>query len=995
MVLDNSSEMTSPIVYSCSACSKAFARAEHLDRHKRSHSQDHLKCFVCSVCLKGFTRKDVLTRHIRAVHETPSTPKRTRKKSCVRCANFKIKCSGGDICEACKKRSLDCVYEFRRVINQNTNKTPTGTAEDSIDDESEISQVESDMEEEVTRKKVKTEQIPSVLIDSAPTAPTLPPLHAFDATSPTQSYAYTPLTILTSASSPDPVEVFPLPPLPEHKFKPGLPSIPSPLSQLMSDDNLENWLFDPGVFELDWLRAELGVRDLYDPRVRDTRDSMVAKFGSQSILFGPTDRKPPASELSAAMPTPPLSGPAQSLKKTFYYDQPRQATTAVTREQQPTMYSPISPQPYVQPHVPRDLGSPPKLLHRPGHHTSAAHYKTSHSQSTWHREQTSGLPSLNLPPPQPFSSLVTRRGVEFEPQTHDIWPFAPRGQTSREESAVKLPPLRQFLEQTSTGFSKQYESINDQVRSEMLALLELPYERHPYAEVDITKFPDRATLDSFLRLYFEDFHPILPLIHRPTFRLATCPAILLATMISIGASYSDMEVAHQFADTLSELCKRTLQWMGNYDSNYGRSGYFVYAFCLQNIYALGSGDKRLYEEADECRSYLISCARSMGLFSLPPTEVMFSIRGDESDTELESLWHAWRDEEMGKRLAWSIFEYDCSISTLSSRRSMIALCDLCNDIPCDERLWEAATAREWAAYAFPNGRKVIPQGIPFYPMLRDLMAGTLQPDVIPNWGKRLFAQAVGRILWDFRELEDSALAKVLPMLQSDYSPAKECLLRVLMYLRDSMTSPYNILDMVHMNMTCLIAHYSHLYTAREIMDLVIALARNRKAYRVDAMHRIQVIFTLDPVNSRKLAWHAAQIIGIARQYPIRTPCETMRVFLAGLFLYAFAKYSHQDSRDSAQLAAKLDTLSWLPKDSQTRPEDLDRWFLQGGRASMDSVDDICARTINPDGTVVATGAEHVLAVVLATLRSMKIWGVAAKFCTVLIYVHKRDVAKTV
>ncbi|KAK9240298.1 fungal-specific transcription factor domain-containing protein [Lipomyces kononenkoae] len=1057
--------------YLCPSCSRVFSRSEHLDRHRRSHDQQQSKSFLCRVCAKGFTRKDVLTRHVRAVHETPSVPRRSRKKSCVRCANFKIRCSGGDTCDACAKRSLQCVYEFRRVPGvtgtPSTEKDDDNCCSPTADDKKPVSETSS-----VSSPRTKFEQ-EGFVAKSSVQAPLLQhndmpalsehsssELHHIDVKAHEQPQLYVSANTNASSNARQSFtpgngghqlrtnDVFPLPPLPPPETEAAPTSIPSPLGNVMSNDNLENWLFDPGAFELDWLRAELGVTDLYAGRLASACNNSIgaSSVPTQAPSITPSgsamsDRSSGDASTGSSLPTPPMSTPSQAntppYAKTFYYEKSRQPSQLVV-QQQPTgsfqqtlpplqdsqlasvsVLSPISPQPYyistTEAASPATLGTSSTAPTQPSQ-SFTGKYRPSLAPPTWLGDSQPALAppaaslrssskpvaspmSLSLPAPVPFSSLVTRRQQEQDPerQQSDLWPWTPRSLTSREENSVKLPPLRKILEQTATlnimsgSQPLGYEGIDEHCRSEIISLLEVPYGRHPYAEVDISKFPDWRTLDTFLHLYFEHFHPILPMIHRPTFRTPTCPSILLATMLSVGASYADMEGSHQFADTLSELCKRTLLWLGNYDSTYTRSGYFVMAFLLQNIHALGSGDKRLYEEADASRSYLVSNARSMGLFSPPPKETVFSVRGDESAEQLERLWHAWRDEEMGKRLAWSVFEYDSSISTLSSRRGCMALNDLCNDMPCDERLWEAPTAREWAAYAFPPGQNTLARGLPFYRTLRDLIAGAISPDVVPNWGKRLCAQAIGRILWDFRELEDSALSRILPDPPTDYSQSKETLLRALIYLHDSMTDPYNILDMVHMNMTCLIAHYSHLYTAREIMDLVIALARQRKADRLDAMHRIQVIFTLDPVHSRKLAWHAAQIIGIARRYPIRTPCETMRVFLAGLFLYAFAKYFPPPGVQAGAPIVKLDTLSWLnkyPQTQQTKTDDLEKWFLDGGRASMDYVEDIHAQV--RVGQTGASGAENVLAVVLATLRSMKSWGVAAKFCNVLIYVHRRD-----
>lgn len=117
----------------CPSCARSFSRGEHLDRHLTTHlPSNSSKAFICQSCSKGFTRKDVLTRHIRAVHETKRPDvRKSRRRSCRRCAGFKIKCSGGgrgtgkdgtreggraeDPCEACKKRGAVCIYDFGTV----------------------------------------------------------------------------------------------------------------------------------------------------------------------------------------------------------------------------------------------------------------------------------------------------------------------------------------------------------------------------------------------------------------------------------------------------------------------------------------------------------------------------------------------------------------------------------------------------------------------------------------------------------------------------------------------------------------------------------------------------------------------------------------------------------------------------------------------------------------------------------------------------------------
>ena len=45
----------------CSICSKSFSKAEHLNRHFRSHTKE--KPFQCTVCDKAYTRQYILDLH--------------------------------------------------------------------------------------------------------------------------------------------------------------------------------------------------------------------------------------------------------------------------------------------------------------------------------------------------------------------------------------------------------------------------------------------------------------------------------------------------------------------------------------------------------------------------------------------------------------------------------------------------------------------------------------------------------------------------------------------------------------------------------------------------------------------------------------------------------------------------------------------------------------------------------------------------------------------
>lgn len=52
-------------------------------------------------------------------------------------------------------------------------------------------------------------------------------------------------------------------------------------------------------------------------------------------------------------------------------------------------------------------------------------------------------------------------------------------------------------------------------------------------------------LDSCLHLYFRDFHPTFPILHKPTFSRHQTPPLLLLSMCSIGCIFMGTQAARE------------------------------------------------------------------------------------------------------------------------------------------------------------------------------------------------------------------------------------------------------------------------------------------------------------------------------------------------------------------------------------------------------------------------------------------------------------------
>lgn len=76
---------------------------------------------------------------------------------------------------------------------------------------------------------------------------------------------------------------------------------------------------------------------------------------------------------------------------------------------------------------------------------------------------------------------------------------------------------------------------------------------HPFTSL---KLPPQAVLNSWIQLYFAHFHPVFPIIHKPTWSLPDVDPLLVLAVAGIGAQFSRIKNAEAFAQGIHELVRR-------------------------------------------------------------------------------------------------------------------------------------------------------------------------------------------------------------------------------------------------------------------------------------------------------------------------------------------------------------------------------------------------------------------------------------------------------
>lgn len=555
---------------------------------------------------------------------------------------------------------------------------------------------------------------------------------------------------------------------------------------------------------------------------------------------------------------------------------------------------------------------------------------------------------------------------------NEMWPFDYA--SNKGFRVIKLPPLQQVLEDTIG----RRPAIEKATMLDLIKILSNPHIPSLNDGPVLEALPAVGFLTKLVKIYFAEFHAVFSVIHLPTWKIELCSTPLLAAMACLGANNSTAEGSQDVAALLAEITQRALFWIGQTDTMAFRSTEYIAAMCFHHLYSLGLGNRRLYELAEASRSTMLASLRGMGVLSdgiaTEYTEAVSSQVKHLDAAGLEIAWQEWRDKEAKIRVAWTVFEFDCTIATMTGKRGVFSLNELPSRLPCSENLWEAPTAKAWASMLVFNK-----QSGAFYPLFQRLMVSNSPPHSLSAWSKRLLAQALGRLHTDLKELEDSSMPSMLGLasLAESQRTSRRTVLVALSSLSDSLSAPSSTTEIVSMNIACLVNHYTHLIDGNQAMDLVVFLFRNSGrdlstalSSELDrARQHLVAIFTRCPADMRRAVSHAASVAAIARECPIFTPCETMRVFSSFAFLLAFTKLSNNSINDG-ETGINLDVLPW----QRCEADDLmlKHWTIHGGPARVGEVD-ICDKG----------NFEALRELALKTMQEFRVWGLARKFYRIL------------
>ncbi|CAG7938266.1 unnamed protein product [Penicillium salamii] len=197
-------------------------------------------------------------------------------------------------------------------------------------------------------------------------------------------------------------------------------------------------------------------------------------------------------------------------------------------------------------------------------------------------------------------------------------------------------------------------------------------------------------LETYARLFFAHFHSFLPILHIPTFCLASSPSVLVRAVCFIGAGFENNAMSNSDAKLFHEsLSSQLAKCCLHYDKA-PPTLQELQALVLFQFASMANGGSAAERAASRLlHPLLVATIRQAGLLK---------IHGECSKATRSSYsWHSWIEKESKKRVLWGVFTVDCYQSVLCGSKPLLLPTDTRASFPCNDASWNACSASLWAA----------------------------------------------------------------------------------------------------------------------------------------------------------------------------------------------------------------------------------------------------------------------------------------------------------
>ncbi|WVQ73151.1 hypothetical protein IAR50_002715 [Cryptococcus sp. DSM 104548] len=465
-------------------------------------------------------------------------------------------------------------------------------------------------------------------------------------------------------------------------------------------------------------------------------------------------------------------------------------------------------------------------------------------------------------------------------------------------------------------------------RNAMLSLIYLSHQTH-WLMPEVDDFPDHDTLSHFVNNYFEHFHPVLPIIHRPTFMTEDTPAVLLLAVAAIGANFSGPEFS-SLTVALCELVRRMITWVRGSDQRAKFDHNLLLAFVLQTALGCSCGSREMFYHAEIFRCSIVTTCRRLHLLRGldNATEELYRRK---SNPNMEERYKAYLSDEKRRRLGWGVYLLDAQLTALLSLPPIFTVTEARIVPPSEDSLWNAPDAETWAAI-IQKGEAVDPRistRPKFSRLLTMCLAGENIHFKMNEFTMTLLTFTAWRMMFDQRLLQ-----KALGVGMSDNGmdmPSQPTDCRIvdsqpgLLLARLASASMLSRSPSHFHALPSTVYHHAHMFFTRP--GLLQRIKHVSGKYEPDMTQEGSLswlrTWMADGKAVRKLLWHAGVLNAILIKFPRKSAGDMFLTFDCALMFWVILKYAPHQLMPSTSEAASF-SAKWF---DMTPPE---MWVAHGG-----------------------------------------------------------------
>ncbi|KAF4227758.1 hypothetical protein CNMCM8980_002205 [Aspergillus fumigatiaffinis] len=236
------------------------------------------------------------------------------------------------------------------------------------------------------------------------------------------------------------------------------------------------------------------------------------------------------------------------------------------------------------------------------------------------------------------------------------------------------------------------EQVPDGVPRKVLEMATELQTKSNYPKFIELRIPPARVLNAWVQLYFKHFHPVFPILHKPTFSPATMNPFLVLTVAAIGAHFSELEGSQACQKAMHELIRRYTSYTCEQCNRTSRELWITQTILLNQLGLMYSGNRRDLELAELVQAVPVTLARRKRLLSntLPHARI------SALQLPLGQEWQLSIHDEERRQAGFAIWLIDFGWKYSFGLNHVMTADELQNCLPQSDDCWDATTAQQWA-----------------------------------------------------------------------------------------------------------------------------------------------------------------------------------------------------------------------------------------------------------------------------------------------------------